>query len=108
LKENRTDAGNTTRDGEWPWHEADHIKGTALTKEVPVTPENPEHYEYPFPDLHNAKLYRRYKKLASAIPDVLFCGRLGEYRYLDMDEAMGRAFILAEKIMNNRLNPTAK
>ena len=91
-----------------PLHEADHINGTVLTKEVPITPENPENYEYPFPDLRNEKLYRRYKQLASSIPDVLFCGRLGEYRYLDMDKAIGRALILAKKILNNEPNPPAK
>lgn len=76
------------------------IAGTVLTDEIPYTPENPEDYEYPFPDSINADLYQRYREKADALPDVLICGRLGEYRYYDMDQAIGRAIDLAEKIID--------
>lgn len=73
------------------------VRGTLLTREVTVTPTDPNRYEYPFPDTVNAELYRKYRALADSIPDLLICGRLGEYRYFDMDQAIARAFVLAEK-----------
>lgn len=40
---------------------------------------------YPVNDEKNAKLYLEYKKLASKNSNVIFGGRLGEYKYYDMD-----------------------
>ncbi len=40
---------------------------------------------YPIGDERNLALYQRYKALADALGDTLFLGRLGTYRYLDMD-----------------------
>jgi len=77
---------------------AERIRGTVLTKEVPLTPHDPDQFEYPFPGRINAKLYQKYRARADKIPDVLICGRLGEYRYYDMDQAIARAMILAESI----------
>jgi UDP-galactopyranose mutase len=75
------------------------IKGTLITEETPYTPENPLSYEYPFPDELNRTLYLRYKDLLHAVPGVLICGRLGEYRYLDMDHAVERAMTYADRII---------
>lgn len=79
---------------------AQRIKGTVLTREVTVTPEDPTDYEYPFPDEANARLYRAYRERANAIPGLLICGRLGEYRYYDMDQAIARAQLLAQRILD--------
>ncbi|HEX5655450.1 MAG TPA: FAD-dependent oxidoreductase [Chitinophagaceae bacterium] len=73
------------------------IRGTLITKEVTYTPNQPEDYEYPFPDQQNADLFRKYKEKAESIPGLLICGRLGEYKYYDMDQAIARAFMLVEK-----------
>jgi UDP-galactopyranose mutase len=78
---------------------ARRIRGTVLTRETTVTPENPGDYEYPFPDEANARLYREYRERVGAIPNLLVCGRLGEYRYYDMDQAIARARLLAQKLM---------
>lgn len=78
---------------------AKRIKGTLLTKEIPFSPDNPNDYEYPFPDKKNDYLYEMYRKRAEAINGLLFCGRLGEYRYYDMDQAIERAIVLAQKII---------
>jgi UDP-galactopyranose mutase len=78
---------------------ARRIRGTVLTREVTFTPDDPNDYEYPFPDEANARLYRAYREKACAIPNLLICGRLGEYRYYDMDQAIARAFLLAEDII---------
>jgi UDP-galactopyranose mutase len=45
-------------------------------------------------------LYRRYQKLAYAeSPNVTFGGRLGEYRYLDMDNTIERALRLSNDLL---------
>jgi UDP-galactopyranose mutase len=77
--------------------EAGKIKGTLITRDITYSPDNPENYEYPFPDKANGELFRKYKEKAERIPGLLVCGRLGEYRYFDMDQAIARAFMLAEK-----------
>lgn len=46
---------------------------------------------YPVNDEKNTELYGRYKKLADAENGVIFGGRLGEYRYYDMDEVISAA-----------------
>jgi UDP-galactopyranose mutase len=79
---------------------AARIQGTVLTREVTITPEDPGDYEYPFPDDTNAQLYRAYRERAASIPDLLICGRLGEYRYYDMDQAIARAQLLAKRLLD--------
>lgn len=74
------------------------IRGTVLTKEYPCTPDDPNNYEYPFPNDRNEKLYGQYQDRLKSIPNLLVCGRLGEYKYYDMDQAISRAMILAKKI----------
>ena len=46
---------------------------------------------YPVNDEKNSRLYEEYKKLADAERHVIFGGRLGEYKYYDMDAVIDRA-----------------
>jgi UDP-galactopyranose mutase len=75
------------------------IRGTVLTTEVTETPTEPDRYEYPFPDDSNQNLYERYRQRADSLSDVIVCGRLGEYRYYDMDHAIGRAMNIAARLL---------
>jgi UDP-galactopyranose mutase len=81
------------------------VKGTVITSEHPYTPRDPDAFEYPFPDHANGVLYRRYRARAERIPNLLICGRLGDYRYYDMDHAIGRALMIADRVL--RANRTA-
>jgi UDP-galactopyranose mutase len=81
---------------------ARRIRGTVLTREVTVTPDDPNDYEYPFPDEMNAHLYQAYRERAEKIPNLLICGRLGEYRYYDMDQAIARAMMLSKWLLNGQ------
>jgi len=76
------------------------VTGTIITRETPMTPTNPDRYEYPFPNEANKALYRRYRARADAVPGLLVCGRLGEYRYYDMDQAIARAMLLAKRLLD--------
>lgn len=52
---------------------------------------------YPVNDDKNSKLYGEYKKLAEAERKVIFGGRLGEYKYYDMDQVIAAALECAEQ-----------
>ena len=52
-------------------------------------------------DARNADLYARYRKRVRGIPGLFVCGRLGEYRYYDMDQAIGRANVVARRILGS-------
>lgn len=54
---------------------------------------------YPVNDEKNSKLYAGYKELASKEPKVFFGGRLGEYKYYDMDQVIAAALQKASEIM---------
>jgi UDP-galactopyranose mutase len=99
-----SESGKHIRTIEWKHlltrDEARGVRGTVLTRETTITPSDPNDYEYPFPDESNAKLYKSYAKLARVIPDLMICGRLGEYRYYDMDQAIARAHVLADRIIS--------
>jgi UDP-galactopyranose mutase len=75
------------------------VQGTVLTHETPFSPEEANQYEYPFPDKKNKELYETYKAEADELANTLICGRLGEYRYYDMDQAIGRAMNLASTLL---------
>lgn len=52
---------------------------------------------YPVNDEKNGMLYAKYKALAEAEKDVIFGGRLGEYRYYDMDQVIAAALEMSCK-----------
>ena len=47
---------------------------------------------YPVNDERNSKLYAEYKALAEKEDRVILGGRLGEYKYYDMDQVMSEVF----------------
>ncbi len=64
---------------------------TVITKEYPVEYKEGMEQYYPVNDEKNQALYAKYKELASALKNVYFGGRLGEYKYYDMDKVMRSA-----------------
>lgn len=52
---------------------------------------------YPVNDTKNSTLYEQYKALAEAEGNVIFGGRLGEYKYYDMDKTIEVALAAAKK-----------
>ena len=53
---------------------------------------------YPVPTSANAALYARYQALADATPDVQFLGRLGTYKYYNMDQVVAQALAQYAKL----------
>ena len=68
---------------------------TSISYEYPCADGDPY---YPVPRPENAELYRRYKALADQTPGVTFLGRLGTYRYYNMDQVVGQALALYQRI----------
>ena len=54
---------------------------------------------YPVNDEKNSALYARYAKLADAEKKVIFCGRLAEYRYYDMDAVVAHTLALCDAVI---------
>jgi UDP-galactopyranose mutase len=52
---------------------------------------------YPVNDAKNSALYESYKELAGTVPNVIFGGRLGEYKYYDMDAVIASALELCSR-----------
>lgn len=96
-------------DAETPWTriiEHKHFddtssKGTILTKEFPAKFEKGMEAYYPINNEKNNKLYAKYAKKAKR-DKITFCGRLGSYSYLDMDDAIEHAFAVLKKIVRGR------
>ncbi|MCL5030025.1 MAG: NAD(P)-binding protein [Bacteroidetes bacterium] len=101
--------GNFIRILEWkhilPTEYSKRIKGTVITKEIPFSPQNPNDYEYPFPSSRNQTLFKKYVQRAQADDKLIICGRLGEYKYYDMDQAIARAISIANKIIEGVYDP---
>jgi UDP-galactopyranose mutase len=72
---------------------------TSLVYEFPRADGEPY---YPVPRAQNAELYRRYRALADATPNVHFVGRLATYKYLNMDQVVGQALALFERLAGTR------
>ncbi|MEZ0296427.1 MAG: UDP-galactopyranose mutase [Candidatus Methylacidiphilales bacterium] len=72
-----------------------HAK-TSIVYEYPKGEGDPY---YPIPRPENAALYHKYKELAEGTQGVDFTGRLGTYRYYNMDQVVAQALTLYKKIL---------
>jgi UDP-galactopyranose mutase len=76
----------------------EHAK-TTVVYEFPTSEGDPY---YPVPRPENAALYRQYQALADSTADVHFLGRLGTYKYYNMDQCVAQALTLSAKIAGAR------
>ena len=74
-----------------------NTKNTIITKEYPTDWQKGMEAYYPINDDKNAKLYGKYVELAKK-ENIIFAGRLGQYKYFDMDKTMISAMELYDKI----------
>ena len=70
---------------------------TVVTREYPATWKKGDEPYYPVNNERNDALYAKYKALADAEGRVIFGGRLGMYKYYDMDDTIAAALALCEK-----------
>ena len=72
---------------------------TVISREYSAEWQPGEEPYYPVNDAANSALYEQYRALAKSEKNVFFCGRLGEYRYYDMDAVIARALSLADSCL---------
>lgn len=70
-------------------------KGTIITREYPANWKHGDEPYYPMNDDRNNKLYVQYTELAKEFPGILFGGRLGQYKYYNMDQVIRAALDMA-------------
>lgn len=61
---------------------------TVITREYPMELTDGKEPYYPINDEKNNQLYQQYKALADKETNIIFGGRLAEYRYYDMDDVI--------------------
>ena len=99
---NYTDAETPwTRIIEHKWFEFGDQPKTVISREYSSEWKVGDEPYYPVNDEKNGKLYAEYKKLAEAENNVIFGGRLGEYKYYDMDAVIASALEMCEKELAN-------
>ena len=77
--------------------EGNDIPKTVISREYSSEWKVGDEPYYPINDEKNGKLYQEYKKLAEDEKNVIFGGRLGEYKYYDMDAVIASALGLCER-----------
>ena len=72
---------------------------TYITKEYPHEFSKDNEPYYPINDAFNQNILKKYKELESTVPQVIFGGRLAEYKYYDMHQVISNALDKAGKEM---------
>jgi len=70
---------------------------TSVVYEYPQDEGDPY---YPVPRPENGELYKKYQLLAAELKNVYFAGRLGTYKYYNMDQVVAQALTLYKKILS--------
>lgn len=91
-----------TRMTDWRQVAGDHLPdptgGTTILTEYPTDDPTAEPM-YPVPAADASALYARYEEMAATRKDVLFCGRLGLYRYMNMDACVADTLSRVEPLL---------
>lgn len=95
---NYTDAETPwTRIIEHKWFEFGTQPKTVISREYSSEWQAGDEPYYPVNDEKNTKLYEKYKRLAADEEKIIFGGRLGEYKYYDMDAVIASALRRCKK-----------
>lgn len=79
--------------------EGNDLPKTVISREYSSEWKPGDEPYYPVNDERNGKLYQKYKELADKEENVIFGGRLGEYKYYDMDAVIASALDCAGRII---------
>jgi UDP-galactopyranose mutase len=85
-----------TRITEFKHLTGDGKKGTSIVREYSQATGDPY---YPVPNPKNDELYKKYQAKADLDANVYFVGRLAQYRYYNMDQAVAAALKISEEIL---------
>ena len=88
-----------TRIIEHKFFEFGNLPNTVISKEYPCKFEPGLIPYYTVNDEKNEKLYSRYKEKSLNEKNIIFCGRLGSYKYYDMDDAIFEALKMCRRLI---------
>ncbi len=86
-----------TRIVEWKHATGQKSAQTTITREYSLAAEGDQEKYYPIPRSDNHDLFNKYKHEADKLDEVLFCGRLADYKYYNMDQVIARALMLFDQ-----------
>jgi UDP-galactopyranose mutase len=96
-----------TRTVEWKHATGQRLDRTTVTWEYPCAPTGDLDKYYPVPCPDSDETAARYRAMAAGLPAVSFLGRLADYRYYNMDQAVSRALGVARALTRDRCRPPA-
>lgn len=96
-----------TRTVEWKHVTGQRLDRTTVTWEYPCAPTGDVDKYYPVPCPDSDEMAARYRTAAAALPTVSFLGRLADYRYYNMDQAVSRALGVARGLVRDPCRPPA-
>jgi UDP-galactopyranose mutase len=73
--------------------------GTSIVREYPGAEGDPY---YPVPRPENQELFQKYCALTAGERNVLFVGRLAQYRYYNMDQVVAASLKLADRVIGSK------
>lgn len=90
---------NFTRITEYKKLPLQHVSGTSYAIEFPIQyePKANEPY-YPVLTYESKLLHKKYVEKAKQIKNLFFCGRLADFKYYNMDQALARSLIMCERL----------
>jgi UDP-galactopyranose mutase len=84
-----------TRTTEFKYLTGQSHEKTTIVYEFPRAEGDPY---YPIPRPENAEIYKKYQRLANAMTNTYFTGRLATYKYYNMDQVVAQSLTLFDKI----------
>ena len=78
--------------------EGNDLPKTVISREYSAEWKPGDEPYYPVNDAKNSALYEKYRRLAEHEPKVIFGGRLGQYKYFDMDDVIAAALENVESL----------
>ncbi len=90
-----------TRTTEFKYLTGQKHSKTSIVYEYPTAEGDPY---YPIPCPENNNIYKKYQLLADTLPNVYFTGRLGTYKYYNMDQVVAQSLTLFKRIMHESEN----
>lgn len=87
-----------TRIIEHKYFEKPDAKNTIISKEFSVDWRETKDPYYPINNDKNNKMYQKYRSIAKKDKDIIISGRLGSYKYIDMDDTISMALKISKKI----------
>ena len=81
---------------------ASKLEKTVVTKEYSDEYRRGKTPYYPINDERNTSIYKKYAAMAKDESDIIFGGRLAEYKYFDMHQVIGSALVKAKRELEKR------